>query len=83
MDLETYSKELGITAPMTLESLIESHRHLRSLNLEYNNKWQKGHQEGFDQGFSKGISDAVERGCLSVERLRAMTLAELTELLAP
>ena len=46
-----YSKEIkGLSSPMTLSDLINSHRHLRAMNLEYNQQWQKGLQEGYEAG---------------------------------
>jgi len=79
--LEDYSKEIGLREAMTLDALIESHRHLRTLNLEFNDQWRKELTKGYERGCAEGKTLAMEQDFLSIDRLRTMTIGELSVLI--
>lgn len=78
--LRKYAKEIGIES-ISLEHLIESHRHLRSLNLEKSNEWRKELDAARERGLEEGRKHAMENEFISVERLRSMALVELCALI--
>ena len=52
--LKLYAKEIGVH-DLTLDQLIESHRYLRSLNLENSVTRMKEADKGFSSGYSAGV----------------------------
>ena len=80
--LAAYSAELKLINPLTIEDLINSHRHLRSLNLERVEQWRTAMREAADKGVQAAQEAALDRGWFSRERLRSMSLGELADLLA-
>lgn len=82
--LEEYSKEiLGKYAKyggMTVAGLIESHRHLRQLNIERNGVFDEARKEGYKHGYEWGIKN-VEENTIQYEDLRKMTVQELANLI--
>lgn len=78
--LQAYAKELKVRA-MTVEQLIESHRHLRSLNLELSDTKRQAIAEGRRQGKEQAREEALSKGWFSRERLQSMTLIELAQIL--
>jgi hypothetical protein len=54
MTLESYSKELGLTETITLESLIDSHNHLRSLVRSSRLPIEEAINQGRKQGLIEG-----------------------------
>lgn len=79
--LEDYRQEMDLHGALTLESLINSHRHLRTLNLERHQEWQAEVKKGYDAGYTNGRAQAIEYDFLSRDALRSMTLAELAAIL--
>jgi len=83
--LEEYSKEIygncyGTTDNMTVSILIESHRHLRNLNLEWNGAYLEAQKEGYDFGYKNALRD-VQENTIMLEDLRKMTLQEIANLI--
>ena len=79
--LKAYGEEMGLHGALTLKSLIDSHRHLRSLNLERSVEWQQEVKKGYEAGYANGRAQAIEYDYLSRETLQAMTLGQLAEIL--
>ena len=82
--LEEYSKEIhGEYAKynkMTLTRLIESHRHLRQLNIEWNGAFDEARVKGYNAGYEWGVRNASAFS-ITHEELRKMTIQELTNLI--
>ena len=66
--------------PLTVASLIESHRHLRQKNLEWHGAYNEAGREGYEQGYSFGLKMATE-AMIMIEDLRKMTIQELANLI--
>ncbi len=79
--LEAYAREMDLHGPLTLETLIDSHRSLRALALRTNEERRAEMQRGFDAGFKSGEEMATKHHYISREALRGMTLAELSNIL--
>ena len=84
--LEEYSKEIhgkycfGTTDNMTLVRLIDSHRHLRNLNIEWNGAYNDARVKGYKNGYEMGVSNAAEN-TIMLKDLRKMTLQEIANLI--
>ena len=82
--LEEYTKEIHrkyyTTYTMTVAKLIESHRHLRNLNIEWNGAFLEAQKKGYDFGYKKGLRD-VQENTITLEDLRKMTLQEIANLI--
>jgi hypothetical protein len=84
--LEEYSKEIhgkyyyGTTDNMTLAKLIESHRTLRNLNLEWHGAYREAEKEGYDFGYKQGLR-TVQENTIMLEDLRKMTIQDLANLI--
>jgi len=84
--LEEYTKEIygnhyySTTDNMTVAILIESHRHLRNLNLEWNGAYLEAQKEGYDFGYKNGLRN-VQENTIMLEDLRKMTLQEIANLI--
>ena len=84
--LEEYTKEIHAkyynsnTDNMTVARLIESHRHLRNLNIEWNGAFREAQKKGYDFGYKKGLRD-VQENTITLEDLRKMTLHEIANLI--
>jgi hypothetical protein len=68
---------LGLTTEFTLEDLIASHRRLRALNQ----KSQEEIQMEYQAVRTSACNDAKAYDMVSIDKLRAMTLKELVDLL--
>ena len=90
--LEEYTKEIHgkyyTTHTMTVAKLIESHRHLRNLNLEWIGAHLEAQKEGYDFGYKQGSVLAYQHGLrnvqentITLEDLRKMTLHEIANLI--
>lgn len=79
--LEAYGEEMDLHGALTLKSLIDSHRRLRSLNLERSEEWQQQVKKGYEAGYTNGRAQAIEHDFLSRETLQTMTLGQLAEIL--
>jgi hypothetical protein len=84
--LEEYTKEIygncyySTTDNMTVDELIESHRHLRNLNLEWTGAFLEAQKEGYDFGYKNGLRN-VQENTIMLEDLRKMTLQEIANLI--
>ncbi len=82
--LEEYTKEIHgkyyTTDNMTVGRLIESHRHLRNLNIEWNGAFREAQKEGYDFGYKNALRD-VQENTITLEDLRKMTLHEIANLI--
>jgi hypothetical protein len=79
--LVKYSAELKLGETITLDELIKSHRHLRSLNLEMNDRWSAAIAESALKGEHAARDLALKEGWFSREKLRSMSLEELSNYL--
>jgi hypothetical protein len=83
--LEEYSKEIhgkyyyGTTDNMTLAKLIESHRTLRNLNIEWNGAFDEARVKGYNVGYEWGVENAVANS-ITLDELRKMTIQDLANL---
>ena len=78
--LATYGREMGLHGALTLSSLIESHRHLRSLNLQDNEARRAEMRRAGDFAASAAREQVLTLEYVSLERLRSMTLQDIVEL---
>jgi hypothetical protein len=84
--LEEYTKEIHAkyynsnTDNMTVARLIESHRHLRNLNIEWNGAFREAQKEGYDFGYKNALRD-VQENTIMLKDLRKMTLQEIANLM--
>ena len=78
--LAAYAREVGIDK-WTLESLINSHRRLRSLNMDVAEERRRTLDEAYKFGLKEGRKEALEKEYVSIERLSKMTLSEIVGLL--
>ena len=84
--LEEYCKEIhreyynSHTDKMTVARLIESHRDLRNLNIEWNGAFDEARKEGYKHGYEWGVKN-VEANTIQYQDLRKMTIQELTNLI--
>ncbi len=83
--LEEYTKEIhgkyySTADNMTVAILIESHRHLRNLNIEWNGAFREAQKEGYDFGYKNGLR-SVQENTIMLEDLRKMTLQEIANLI--
>jgi len=82
--LEEYTKEIHgkyyTTHTMTVAKLIESHRDLRNLNIEWIGAHLEAQKEGYDFGYKNGLRN-VQENTIMLEDLRKMTLQEIANLI--
>ena len=84
--LEEYSKEIhgkyyyGTTNNITLVQLIESHRNLRNLNIEWNGAYDEARVKGYNAGYEWAVKNTAEN-TIMLEDLRKMTLQEIANLI--
>lgn len=77
--LLNYSREIGVE--ITLESLIDSHRRLRELNISSRDEILKEAKEIYERT-ARIARENVENGeYIAVEKLKAMTLIEIVDFL--
>jgi hypothetical protein len=79
--LNAYGQELGLTDGLTLWELIESHRSLRDLNVKRQATWHEALADARKRGLERGRAQALEHEFVSREKLKAMTIKELSDLL--
>ena len=79
--LNTYGQEMGLTDGLTLWELIESHRSLRNLNMKRQAAWREALADAHVCGLERGRAQALEHEFVSREKLKTMTLKEISNLL--
>lgn len=78
-EIDDYANEMGIKSGMSLKQLIDSHRNLRAQAIKSNKEVQAEMQKARQHATDMTVKELKEQGWFSVERLREMTLAELSE----
>lgn len=82
--LEAYNKEIhkqyAKQGEMTVARLIESHRRLRQLNIEWNGAYDEARKKGYKNGYEWGMRN-VEANTIQYKDLRKMTVQELANLI--
>ena len=63
-------------------NFIESHRYLRSLNLENREIRREAFKQGFESGRSAGMESITNGVYIEIGKLKAMTVLELAQFLA-
>lgn len=79
--LNKYGQEIGLTGGLPLRELIESHRSLRELNKKHQATWLETLVAARLQGLEEGRSMAVRYEFISREKLKGMTLKEISDFL--
>ena len=74
-----YAKEF--TLPITLKSLIGSHKNLRQENKIKHDEWLRELSAGRELGRKQGLEMVTEHEFVSVEKLKSMTINELVSFL--
>lgn len=82
--LEEYSKEIlgNLYHPsdnLTVARLINSHRHLRQLNREWNGAFDEARKKGYNAGYGWGVKNAAANS-ITLDELRKMTIQDLSNL---
>lgn len=77
--IENYSKELDLHTTMTIESLIDSHRHLREKNMKSHQEWLKELEKAREFGRKQGIEMVTHGQYIEVSKLKSMTITELVD----
>lgn len=78
-EIDAYAKEMGINTGMSLTELIDSHRNFRARAVKSNKEMLAEIQKARQHATDMTVKELREQGWFSVERLREMTLAELSE----
>jgi hypothetical protein len=83
--LEEYTKEIhgkyyNSAENMTVARLIESHRHLRQLNREWNGAFDEARAQGYKCGYDFGVKQAAS-DTIQYNDLRKMTIQDLANLI--
>ena len=83
--LEEYTKEIhreyyNSADNMTVAKLIESHRHLRQKNIEWNGAFNEARVKGYNTGYEWGVKN-VEANSINLDELRKMTIQDLANLI--
>jgi hypothetical protein len=79
--LNKYGQEIGLADGLTLTELIESHRTLRELNKKHQATWLEALVAARQQGLEEGRSMAVRYEFISREKLKDMTLKDISDFL--
>ena len=79
--LNKYGQEIGLTDGLTLAELIESHRTLRELNKKHQDTWLEALVDARQRGLEEGRAMAVQYEFISREKLKGMTLKEISDFL--
>ena len=83
--LKEYTKEIrreyyNSADNMTVAKLIESHRHLRQKNIEWNGAHMEAQKEGYEYGYNLGLQ-RVAKNTIQWGDLRKMTIQDLANLI--
>lgn len=81
MNLDDYSKSIGLSYAMSLEELIDSHKRLRDAAVTNNKLWREELQKARQRGQKEGYCAVTEGEFISVAVLRDMTVVELIALI--
>lgn len=79
--LGAYAEELGIRS-ITLSDLIDSHRYLRSLNLDRMDLVRDAIATERERAYADTKEQALKYDWVSMERLKTMTVQELADFLS-
>lgn len=80
--LNDYSKKLGLQlGDFTVKSLIESHQSLRQHHQDWHEWWLSELRAARERGLKEGRERALEFEYIEREKLKAMTLKEIADLL--
>jgi hypothetical protein len=74
--LEEYAKY----NEMTVARLIESHRNLRQLNIEWNGAFDEARVKGYNAGYEWAVKNAAANS-INLDELRKMTIQDLANLI--
>jgi hypothetical protein len=82
--LEEYTKEIQgkyyYNDNITVAQLIESHRHLRQKNIEWNGAFDEARAQGYKCGYDFGVKQAAS-DTIQYKDLRKMTIQDLANLI--
>jgi hypothetical protein len=82
--LEEYTKEIQgkyyYNDNITVAQLIESHRHLRQKNIEWNGAFDEARTQGYKCGYDFGVKQAAS-DTIQYKDLRKMTIQDLANLI--
>ena len=79
--LKQYSVEIhGNETHLTLEQLIESHRHMRKFNMGTTKYRNRVLEEAREQGYKQGL-ERVTNEHVKIEDLKKMSMAQVAEML--
>jgi hypothetical protein len=73
MNLEEYSKKLGLKRTMTVEELIESHMRLVE---ELNQTSRKEFKETLHKAYQQAYQDGLSAKFIAIDKLLTMTISE-------
>lgn len=77
--LAEYSKEIGLSKPISIDMLIESHRRLRALSMRSNEERLAELQKAREFGRAQGFAEVTDGEYIAVKTLRSMTVRELAQ----
>lgn len=79
-EIDDYSARLGLTEPMTLATLIDSHQRLRDecvrLREDYRVAWLDAQLRGYQAGLAMNTAQHIH-----IDKLRTMTLEQVLDLI--
>jgi hypothetical protein len=78
--LAAYAEEMDVSC-LTQDMLIDSHRNLRAMSQRWEVERRAEMQKAREFATEQAADEVKEMGWFSLERLREMTLGELSELL--
>lgn len=73
--LKYYSEELGLDF-VSLEDLIDSHRHLRNMQMVIKENVKRVIDIYRNKGYEDGYVNAINREFIPIEKLKKMTIIE-------
>lgn len=79
--LAAYAAELGVSI-LTIDDFIDSHRHLRSMNMEKSNAIREAVDEERIRAYADAEAYALKHDWISMDRLKTMSVKELVDFLS-
>lgn len=80
--LYDYSRELGLINDLTLEDVINAHRHLRELNKRKNAEWLEELDRARKLGYDEGLRLISNSGdYIKASELKEMKVSDLVNIL--